>query len=171
MMPQATPAPWKSWPLLAAAAAAVMLAVAHGFQSFGGYQPCDLCLRQREVYWAAVATGLIGFGLGQTGRRHERTAALILGVLFVVGAVVAAYHAGAEWKWWPGPTACGSQPGGAISEAAMADLFTGARIRGPACDVAAWRLDGISMAGYNVVISIVLAIISLLVAFRGKLRR
>ena len=160
----------KSWCLAAALISAAMLATAHAFQSFGGYQPCTLCLRQREVYWAAIAAGLIGFGLGLTGRRHERTAALILGALFTVGAGVAAYHAGAEWKWWPGPTAC-SGAGGSISAHAMADLFKGARIRGPACDEAAWRLLGISMAGYNAAISLALAVISLVVAFRGRLSR
>ncbi len=166
-----SPSILKSWPLIAAAAAAAMLATAHGFESFGHYEPCTLCLRQREVYWAALATGLIGFGLGQTGRRHERTASLILGVLFATGAVVAAYHAGAEWKWWPGPTTCSGAGGGAISEHSVADLFAGAKIRAPACDEASWRLYGLSMAGYNVLISIVLSVISLLVAFRGKLRK
>ena len=159
--------PLKSWPLIAALAAAAMLAAAHAFQSYGGYQPCTLCLRQREVYWAALATGLIGFGLGRTGRRHERTASLILGALFVVGGFVAAYHAGAEWKWWPGPTAC-SGGGGGVSAKALASLFQGARIHGPACDEAAWRMFGVSMAGYNVMVSLVLAVVSFTVAFRGK---
>ena len=166
-----SPSILKSWPLIAAVAAAAMLATAHGFETFGHYEPCTLCLRQREVYWAAFATGLIGFGLGQTGRRHERTASLILGVLFATGALVAAYHAGAEWKWWPGPTTCSSAGRGVISEHAVADLFAGAKIRAPACDEASWRLYGLSMAGYNVLISVVLSVVSLLVAFRGKLRK
>ena len=158
--------PLKSWPLIAALAALAMLAAAHAFQSFGGYQPCTLCLRQREIYWAALATGLIGFGLGRTGRRHERTASLILGALFVVGGFVAAYHAGAEWKWWPGPTSC-SGGGGTVVASAMSDLLSGAKVHPPACDQAAWRMFGISMAGYNAVISTGLAALGLAAAF-GK---
>ena len=46
------------WPFIALLASALMLAVAHAFESFGGYMPCQLCLRQREVYWVAGSLAL-----------------------------------------------------------------------------------------------------------------
>jgi disulfide bond formation protein DsbB len=154
------------WPLLAAFVAAAMLAAAHAFETFGGYAPCNLCLRQREVYWAVIAVGLLGFAASLPRLPFGRVASLLLMALFATGAFVAAFHAGVEWKWWPGPTTCtGPLGAGGVDAGALADLLAGAKVRPPACDVAAWRLFGISMAGYNAVISAGLAAISGLVAY------
>ncbi len=152
------------WPAFAAAVSAAMLAAAHAFQTFGGYAPCNLCLRQREVYWAALAVAVAGLGLVQVRRCLDRGAlALVLAAIFFAGAVVAGFHAGVEWKWWPGPASC-SGGGGALASGDLSDLLHGARIRPPACDEAAWRLLGISMAGYNALISAGLATIGLVAA-------
>ena len=149
------------WPLLAAAASALMLAVAHGFQPFGHLAPCELCLKQREVYWVALAVGLVGFALGRGLKRPLliNLSSLLLGLIFLYGAGLAGYHAGVEWKWWPGPQACTGQ--GRATVAAVTALLNGARITGPSCDVAAWRMLGISMAGWNAVVSLGLAVASI----------
>ena len=148
------------WPLLAAIASALMLAAAHAFEAFGHLPPCELCLKQREVYWVALAVGLAGFALGRGLKRPLllNLASLLLALIFLFGAGLAAYHAGVEWKWWPGPQACTGQ--GRATAAGIAALMNGARIAGPSCDVAAWRMAGLSMAGWNALISLVLMLIS-----------
>ncbi|OXE36694.1 MAG: disulfide bond formation protein B [Phenylobacterium zucineum] len=158
---------WLSWALLSSA---LMLAIAHGFETFGGYAPCSLCLQQRTVYWVAGAIAIIGLIL--TSRRDlQRFRGGFNGMLaltFAVGMVLALYHAGAEWKWWPGPTTCASA-GGKVDLAALAAIADGtAKIKPPACDQAAWRLFGLSMAGYNVLISLKLSLLSLMAAFSRR---
>lgn len=146
---------------LAFVASAVMLAIAHAFQTFGGLAPCTLCLEQRQVYWVALAVAGIGL-IAARSRLGARLRPLVLGllaVIFLVGAGIAVYHAGAEWKWWPGPTACSSGGGGA-SAAALAELMHGARIKAPRCDQAAWVMMGLSMAGWNAIASVVFAAFS-----------
>jgi disulfide bond formation protein DsbB len=144
--------------LLAALASGLMLAIAHGFETFGGLAPCMLCLKQREVYWAALVVGLAGTVLYRlTGsERARRGAAALLTVIFLYGAYLAAFHAGAEWKWWPGPTTC-SGAGGTVSLQSMTDLLNGAKVKPPRCDEAAWVWLGLSMAGWNCIVSLTLA--------------
>jgi disulfide bond formation protein DsbB len=157
----------RQWPLLALLISAAMLAIAHGFEQFGGLAPCVLCLRQREVYWVALAIAAVGFLLQRVNVRASfvRAVCIALAICFLVGVGIAAYHAGAEWKWWPGPQACAST-GGRASAAAMGDLLAGARMTMPHCDEAAWVFLGLSMAGWNAVISLLLAIMSLAAARR-----
>ncbi len=156
------------WPLVAALISAAMLATAHGFETFGGYAPCQLCLRQREVYWAAITVGLIGFAAAAIRPKFGRVASVVLIGLFAAGTLVAAFHSGVEWKWWPGPTTCSGPLGGGIAADAIADLLAGAKMRPPACDVAAWRLFGLSMAGYNAAASLVLTAVSACAAYGAR---
>ncbi len=149
------------WPLFAAIASALMLAAAHAFETFGHYPPCELCLKQRTVYWVALAVGLVGYAAVRLVKRPlvPSLAALVLVPIFLWGAWLAAYHAGVEWHWWPGPRACtGTAP---ATTSGIADLLKGGGVRRPACDVAAWRMLGISMAGYNTLISLALSLVSL----------
>jgi disulfide bond formation protein DsbB len=156
----------KFWPLAGACASAAMLAIAHAFETFGGLAPCTLCLYQREVYWIALAAGMIGFALGYVRLRWApRATDAVLALVFLAGAAIAAYHAGAEWKWWPGPTTCSG--GGSVSAAGLSDFLNGAHYAPPRCDQAAWRMLGLSMAGWNVLISLGLVCLSLAAAL-GK---
>jgi disulfide bond formation protein DsbB len=157
------------WRLVALLSAALMLAIAHGFQTFGGYQPCTLCLRQREVYWAAAAFSAVAMIAVRLpgGPRLRQASCWILALIFLTGCAVAVYHAGAEWKFWPGPTTC-SGAGRGVSAADIADLLNGAKIRPPSCDEAAWRFLGISMAGWNALISLKVTILSGIAALRER---
>ncbi len=161
------------WRLCALLAAAAMLATAHAFQTFGGYAPCSLCLRQREVYWvaAAIAAAFMVIVRLPGGPRWREASCWLLGLVFLAGAGVAAYHAGAEWKFWPGPTTCASAGATSVSPEAMAALLDGARIRPPACDEAAWVFAGLSMAGWNVLVSLALVVLSALAALRERSKR
>lgn len=154
---------WLGWALFSSA---LMLAIAHAFETFGGYAPCTLCLHQRTVYWAAGAIALAGMVLtSRSGMERFRWAFNIaLALAFAIGMGIAIYHSGAEWKWWPGPTTCASS-GGKVDLGALAAIAEGtAKIKPPSCDEAAWRLFGISMAGFNVLISLKLTVLSLMAA-------
>jgi disulfide bond formation protein DsbB len=153
------------WPWWALFASALMLAIAHAFETFGGLSPCILCLKQREVYWVAGTMAVIGIAAGFTPLRAwaPRVVCGLLAVAFLVGMGIAIYHAGAEWKFWPGPAACAANRHG-VTAADMAAVLSGAKSHAPSCEEAAWRLFGISMAGYNVLISLKLAILSGLAA-------
>jgi len=160
----------KRWPLFAFVIAGVMLAIAHAFQTFGGLPPCHLCLKQREVYWAALpiaaAAGISLFTpYALTGRR---IGGAVLAITFAYGAYLAGFHAGAEWKWWPAPETCASAKG---SLAGVLALMHGEARATPACDKAAWVFLGLSMAGWNFVASVGLVGLSLASIFRPKDQR
>ncbi len=149
------------WRLSALVASLAMLAIAHAFETFGGLAPCTLCLRAREVYWLAAALALAGMLATRlrSGERFRLAFNAALALVFAAGVALAVYHAGVEWKFWPGPTACSG--GGAIVDASqMTDLLQGARIRPPACDEAAWVFLGLSMAGWNALASLALTVLS-----------
>jgi disulfide bond formation protein DsbB len=80
----------------------------------------------------------------------------LLALTFLTGLGLAVWHAGAEWKFWPGPKTCSGASGGA-SVAGLRALMHGAGFVAPHCDEAAWRFLGLSMAGWNALISAKLA--------------
>jgi disulfide bond formation protein DsbB len=145
--------------LFIAAAAAATLAGAWFFQLVLGLAPCPLCLDQRIAYYVAVPFALLLGAWAREPSREVRGAFLVLAVILAFGALLGLYHAGVEWKWWPGPTACSG--GGPI--AAPDDILSSLKqpTRFVACDEAAWRFLGISLAGYNALIAGALALIAL----------
>ncbi|HLK26439.1 MAG TPA: disulfide bond formation protein B [Caulobacteraceae bacterium] len=148
----------RNWPALALAISIVVLAGAYAFQVFGGLQPCELCHLQREVYFIAIpvaALALVSSRLDQL-KTFAPWLGAVLAIIFLGGALIAGYHAGVEWHWWPGPQAC-TGGAGPVSAAALGRLMRGGRFNIPRCDEAAWRLLGISMAGWNTLISAGLA--------------
>jgi disulfide bond formation protein DsbB len=144
---------WR-WPVAALAASALMLAAAHAFQQFGGLAPCPLCLRQREVYWALIAMTLTGLAIWRVVPKRRFLVALnvLIGLVFLTGVVVAAYHAGVEWKFFPPPAGCSS---GGVNPLEMGNLD--APISIPLCNDAPFYILGLSMAGWNGVVSALLA--------------
>jgi|HubBroStandDraft_1064217.scaffolds.fasta_scaffold94390_3 disulfide bond formation protein DsbB len=158
---------FKRWPYVALAVSAAMLAIAHAFQTFGHLPPCHLCLKQREVYWAAMAVSAVAIAasLTRVGAPAPRIASLILAVVFGYGAYLAIFHAGAEWKWWPAPAGCASS--GPVGAADLKAMLSGvAKGHFVACDVAPWSFLGLSMAGWNAVASVGLVGLSLTAAAR-----
>ena len=158
------------WRFCALIASAVMLAIAHAFQTFEGLAPCTLCLRQREVYWVAgsLAAAFMVVVRLPGGPRLRAATCWVLALAFLTGAGIAAYHAGAEWKFWPGPTTCSSSGATSVDASQLSALLKGAKIRGPSCDKAAWVFLGLSMAGWNALVSLALASLSTLAAIRER---
>ena len=160
------------WTAFALAASLAMLGAAHAFEKFGGMAPCNLCLKQREVYWGAVAVALtatIWHLISRGSRGTPRIAAFLLAVIFTTGAVTAIFHAGGEWDWWALPATC--QGGSTAVDSASIAILLDPNAPPPkvvSCGDAAWIFLGISMAGWNALISVALAVFSLLAAKRPK---
>jgi disulfide bond formation protein DsbB len=156
------------WRFAALLISAAMLATAHAFQTFGGLAPCELCLKQRTVYWVAggiAAAAMILVRLPGGARWREATCWL-LALTFLASVGVAGYHAGAEWKFWPGPQSCSG--GGAVTMASLKDLLNGGGVKMPACDRPAWVFLGVSMAGWNALASVAFTALSVAAALRER---
>jgi disulfide bond formation protein DsbB len=161
----------KRWPFFAFAASAAMLAVAHSFETFGHLAPCHLCLKQREVYWAALAVSAVGAAasLSPLPGRGRRVTAALLALVFAYGAYLAAYQAGAEWKWWPGPESCSGAAKVSLQD--LSAFLHGRGQRTPRCDEAAWVFLGLSMAGWNFLASLGLVALSAASALKPERAR
>jgi disulfide bond formation protein DsbB len=149
--------------LVIAGVSLAALAAAWTFQ-YAGYSPCSLCLEERIAYYAAVPGGLLAAFLAN---RSPRMAALIVATLalgFLYNAGLSIYHAGAEWHFWPGPDTCTGNGDllkpGSLSKALQQNKVV-------RCDEAALRIFGVSLAGYNVLISGALAALGGFAAWRG----
>ena len=156
------------WRFVALLVSAAMLAIAHAFQTFGGLAPCELCLKQRTVYWVAGAIGAAAMVVVRLpgGPRLREASCWLLALVFLVGVGVAGYHAGVEWKFWPGPQECSG--GGTVTAAALKDLLNGGGVKMPACDHPAWVFAGLSMAGWNTLASLILVVLSVAAAIRER---
>jgi disulfide bond formation protein DsbB len=145
--------------LLAAGALGFALVQQYAF----GLAPCEFCIWQRWPWALVGAIGVAGV-VAAPGSRIGRPAIAIAGLLLLAGAAIAAFHVGIEQHWWQGPTACSSSPAAGSLDALRAQLATAPIVR---CDQVAWSLLGVSMAGYNFVVSTIAALAALALARRG----
>jgi len=128
---------------------------------WAGYAPCELCLMQRWAYYAGVPLAALVAIITARGPHWLAGVGLaLLGLIFIGSALFGAYHAGVEWGFWPGPSGCT----GALTRAdSMADflkqLETTKVVR---CDAVAIRILGLSLAGWNAVISAAMAALAFL---------
>ncbi|CAL4868052.1 Disulfide bond formation protein B [Asticcacaulis sp. MM231] len=160
------------WSITALVLSLAMLATAWSFQLFAHLSPCHLCLKQRDVYWIAVGVSLVAsvWALFTGAKGPPRVFSFVLFAIFTTGAAIALFHAGVELKWWTGPQSC-TASGAEISLDQMAAFLAGATTKAPMCDVAQWRMFGISMAGYNAIVSAILALLSLIASLRFRPKR
>jgi disulfide bond formation protein DsbB len=152
----------ENWsPLLITALSAAILGAAFASEHWGGLEPCHLCWLQRYPYMVTIALGLIALLLQRTEPEGKgwRIVVALSGLAFAAGASIALYHAGVEYHWWKGPESCTTS----VSSAANLDELMTALINAPIirCDVPAWTLFGLSMAGYNFFASLGMMLISL----------
>lgn len=147
--------------LLAASGSAALLLAAFVFQALG-WAPCKMCLWQRWPHAAAVALGALAMVLGPL-----RALAALGGLAALSTATLAAYHSGVELKWWEGPSSC-SGAGAGLGNLGAADLVPGAS-DAPAlvlCDTLTPFFLGLTMANWNALGSIVLAVLWAAAALR-----
>ncbi|MEQ9812032.1 MAG: disulfide bond formation protein B [Azospirillaceae bacterium] len=152
-------------PLWMIALGVAMLGGALVFQYAGGLEPCILCLYQRWPWGIVIGIGIVAVIL--LARGHDWLAGFATGlggVVMLAGAAIAAFHVGVEQGWWAGTAECGSSAlsGGSVSDLTRQLLATPV-VR---CDEVAWSLFGISMAGYNFLISLAAGVLAIAGAVR-----
>ncbi len=135
------------------------------FEAFG-YLPCELCLKQRWAYYAGVPlAAATTLAAAAEQRRLAGVGFALLTLVFIGSALFGAYHAGVEWGFWQGPTDCT----GNLSKASSMDDFMNqlSTVKVVRCDAVAIRIIGLSLAGWNAVISTALALLGALGARRS----
>ena len=140
-----------------AAVAAATLAGAWFFQLVLDIQPCPLCLEQRYAYYLAVPLALL---VAISAAKDAPRALTVIGLVLLTAAALGnaglgTYHAGVEWGLWQGPTDCTGTIGGLGSAGGLLDRLDSVKVI--RCDEVQWRFLGISLAGYNVLISLLMA--------------
>lgn len=157
----------RSEPITTAAIAIAVIGLAtilgaYFFEFVLGYRPCPLCLEQRIAYYVSIPlAALVLLGVSVNSSRKVMTLAFVaIAVAMLWNAGLAAYHSGVEWKWWEGPKDCAGAgaPGQFGPATGLRDLIQSTRVI--RCDEAPWRFLGLSLAGYNVLISLSLAVIA-----------
>lgn len=145
---------------------AAAIGIALGFEHIGGYMPCKLCLEERVPYYIGIPLMLFAGILS-----YLRAPGFIVRLLFIIAGLLmlynfglSIYHAGAEYKFWPGPTDC-SAATTAITNDAGNLLGSLNSKRPPTCDTAAGYFLGLSFAGWNGVSSLFLALATFITAF------
>lgn len=146
------------WPVLTLVVSGALLAGAHAFERFGGLAPCPLCLMQRDWHWGVVGASIVALILQRTPFNRPRLSAIVLGFILLGSFARAAFHVGVEEGTFT-----------YVCAAAPVDLDNltfdmNAPLEVPTCDNPAWTLFGISMAGYNALISLLMALASFAVA-------
>jgi disulfide bond formation protein DsbB len=141
--------------LVALLGSGVMLGGALFFQYAMGFAPCEMCHWQRWPHIAAMVAGLAAFA--SSSRPRLATTFLVIAIAAIaITSVIGLFHAGVEYRWWQGPQSCtGSVPIGLSPEELKKYLFGAKMVR---CDAVVWSLLGISMAGWNAILSAILAV-------------
>jgi disulfide bond formation protein DsbB len=127
---------------------AALLGGAYGSQYIGGLFPCEMCWWQRWPHFAAVAIAGLAFVVGNAGYRRALVALAALAI--ATSGAIGGFHAGVEYGWWEGLTACTSMVSG-TGDDLLKSIMGAPLVR---CDVAPWTLAGISLAGYNFLLSL-----------------
>ena len=145
--------------MLALAIPAALLGAALLSQYVGGLHPCEMCHWQRWPHGAAIGLALGAF-LFKTGTRGATVLTALAALAIAVSGAIGVFHAGVEYGWWEGLTTCTAS--GAMS---LDDLFDVPLVR---CDEVQWSLLGISMAGWNALLSLGGAALVLTLLRRGR---
>jgi disulfide bond formation protein DsbB len=131
--------------LLALVVPSALMLGALGSQYIGGLHPCEMCYWQRWPHDAAIVLALFAFGTRVNKASHVLVALAALAIM--VSGGIGVFHAGVEYGWWEGITTCSTTAAGVSLE----DIMRAPVVR---CDVPQWTLLGISLAGFNAIISL-----------------
>ncbi|BDI59762.1 disulfide bond formation protein B [Qipengyuania nanhaisediminis] len=118
-----------------------LLAGAYVSQYVFGLYPCEMCWWQRWPHFAALGLAILSIRMAP-----QRVWVALAGLAIITSGLIGGFHAGVEYGWWEGITGCSSAPGTIdVMDVAAAPLVR--------CDVAPWSLLGVSLAGWNFLIS------------------
>jgi disulfide bond formation protein DsbB len=146
---------------LAVAVPAGLLAGAYGFQYWGHLFPCEMCWYQRYAHFAALTCAILAFAL-RTFPDRGRSFVWLAALCLLGSAGIGFYHAGVEMKVFPGITSCTATATGSADEL-FRQIMDAPLVR---CDQVQWSLLGISMAGWNFLISTASAVLILWLSLR-----
>ncbi len=141
--------PWQAR-LVALLLPSALLAGAFGSEILGGLVPCEMCWWQRYPHMAAIVLAALSF-TGSPATRRSRMLTGLAAVAIAVSGLIGVYHAGVELKIFEGLTTCTSFAAGASNEDLLKSILKAPLVR---CDQVQWSFLGISMAGWNAIISL-----------------
>ena len=118
---------------------------------YAGYPPCELCLKQRLAYYLAIPISLLMALLYGQSSALQKNAMAVLGLIMLASCMFGIYHSGVEWKFWEGPSECTGDFAGGLPDLTKKAVM---------CDQAAIRVLGLSLAGYNAIISAALSLLA-----------
>ena len=142
--------------LLALLLPLALMAGALGSQFIGHLVPCEMCVWQRWPHVAAIVVALLAFVVRP--RPVTMLFVLFAGVLIALSGAIGVFHAGVELGWWEGITQCT-----ATGARSLQDILNTPLVR---CDQVQWSFLGVSMAGWNAIISLAGAALIVLLARR-----
>ncbi len=157
------------WPIIGFLISGAMLAGAYGFQYIGGLEPCIMCHWQRHAHRAVlgVAGLTVLISLFVASRVWLRGLNALIGVAFLISTAYGFAHVGVEFSWWDGPAACAVSDKMDLGGKSLLDALDDP-LEIVQCSDVTWSMLGLSMAGWNALISAVAAFISFSVAIKGK---
>jgi disulfide bond formation protein DsbB len=143
-----------------------LLAGAFGSQYIGGLTPCEMCWWQRYPHMAAVVVAALAFTAPAESQR-ARTLTLLAAAAIAVSGAIGVYHAGVELKIFEGITTCTATAKGGSTEELLRQIVATPLVR---CDEVQWSFLGISMAGWNAILSLGGAALIALLTLKGSRR-
>ncbi len=145
---------------------AALLAGAFGSQYLGGLYPCEMCWWQRYAHEAALVPAALAF-TAAAGSQRSRLFVLAAALAIAVSGAIGVYHAGVELKIFEGFTTCTSTAHGTSTEDLLKQIVAAPLVR---CDQVQWSLLGISMAGWNAILSLGGAALIAFLSLKGSRR-
>ena len=150
--------------LLALLVPAALLAGAFGSQYFGGLYPCEMCWWQRYAHFAALVPAVLAFTAPAASSR-SRFLVLLAALCIAVSGVIAVHHAGVERHIFEGFTTCTTTARATDTTELLKQIMKAPLIR---CDEIQWTFLGVSLAGWNAIISLASAALITVLAVRGR---
>ena len=157
--------------VLCALFSAALLGGALLFEHVGGMAPCSLCIWQRWAHVAVIVCALGWLVISQPIGASLRAGLIITALAGITSVGVAGYHAGVEWQLWAGPAGCTASLSSGGSTADLVDSLLATPV--VRCDDVPWSLFGLSMAGWNMLLSVdivALAMMSFIFGDRNRTR-
>ena len=157
-------------PILAFLLSLGLLCGAWIFQYGFGYAPCQMCYWQRHAHKIVIGVAILGLIVRGLGKPDIRLINALLVLALLGSAAMGLWHMGVEYKWWDGPKTCAGGPIDLSTLGSGQSLLDSLNdpVKPPACSDAVWHFLGLSMAGWNMLISAAGALGIMMFGFRRK---
>ena len=133
-------------------------------QYVGGLHPCEMCIWQRWPHAAAIVIALLAF-TGPAQSPRARIFTLLAALAIAVSGAIGVYHAGVEAKIFEGVTQCTATGKGLKGVELLNQIMHSPIVR---CDEVQFRFLGLTLAGWNAVLSLGGAALITVLTLRGR---